>query len=161
MNPVVGASTGEVDEVTLSVDPLGATPGVYVGTLAIYSTAAANSPQLVSVTFTLRAAANTTVPTGTITPTYTSSATATPTASPTATPPPGEGGTPTWVWPVIGALVGISAVLAGIALATSGLLGKMFRRGGGEGEGLPYEDMYEGEYGEPGGDSGDDTDEEI
>jgi hypothetical protein len=62
---------------------------------------------------------------------------------------------------VVGALVGISAVLAGIALTTSGLLNKMFKKGGGQAEGLPSEDMYEGEYGEPGGDAGDYPDEEL
>ena len=162
LNPVVGASSGEVDPVTVTVDIHGVPSGVYTGTVAIYSSTAANSPQLVSVSLTVRSAEGTTVPTGTPTPTYTSNITATPTTSPTITPPPGaDGELPSWVWPVIGALVGISAVLAGIALTTSGLLNKMFRKGGEGAEGLPYEDLYEGEYGEPGGDAGDYTDEEL
>ena len=56
------------------------------------------------------------------TPTTTSNATATPTASPT----PGEdGGSPGWLWPLIGVLIVLTLVFAGLALYKAGYLARL------------------------------------
>ncbi len=161
MNPVEGGISEGIDSVTVWVDIYGLTPGMYQGIIYIYSSTAVNSPQVVDVMLTVRQAGATPVPTVTPTPTATLNVTATPTVTPTIVPPDADGATPGWVWPVIGSLVGLCAVLAGLALAASGLLGKMFRKGGGGEDALPYEDLYEGEYSDtPQGDA-DYDDEEL
>ena len=159
-------SPSQIASIQAHVDITGLTPGVYPGVIYLYSSDAVNSPQIVDVILTVRSRSGTVAPNATATATATATSTSTPTDTSHigedggATSHPGEGGAlPPWVWPVVGVLVAICAVLAGISLATSGLLGKMFKKGGEEVEGLPSEDAYEGEYGKPGGDAGEDSDE--
>lgn len=148
LNPVVGASTGEIDPVTVTVNIYGMEPGVYSGTVAIYSTHAPNSPQMVTVSLTISSVAPTVVPTATGVPTPTP----TPTLTSTPTPTPGAGGAlPPWAWGVIGVLAVLALAFGGVSLYTSGIIskmGQMFARGGEEAGELTDEDLYEGEYGD-------------
>lgn len=49
LHPTIGASSGEVDEVTVSVDISGMSAGSYSGTITISAPNASNSPQTVLV----------------------------------------------------------------------------------------------------------------
>jgi hypothetical protein len=147
--------TNQIASVQVHVDITSLTPGIYQGVIGVFSSNAENSPQMVEVILTVKSKGGPVVPNVTETATPTPTSTSTPT--PTATPPPGEGGGASpWVWPVVGVLIAVCAALAGFALVTTGVLGKMFK---GKPKGDLGEDFHEGGGGDSGGGGGDYGDE--
>jgi M6 family metalloprotease-like protein len=55
LSPTSGRSTGESDDVTVSVDPSGLAVGSYAATITIAAPAASNTPQMMEVTLTVTA----------------------------------------------------------------------------------------------------------
>jgi hypothetical protein len=53
ISPASGSSTGEEDEITVSVDIIGLTEGVHTGTITVSSSKASNSPQTIAVSVIL------------------------------------------------------------------------------------------------------------
>jgi len=146
--------TNQIASVQVHVDITSLTPGIYQGVIGVFSSDAENSPQMVEVILTVKSS-------GAVAPNVTASASPSPTPTPTSTPPPtpppgAAGGAPTWVWPVVGVLIAVCAALAGFALVTTGVLGKMFK---GKPKGDVGEDIYEGGADDSGGGGGDYGDE--
>ena len=152
--PTNGASTGVWQKVTVWIDPSGLGVGTHSGYIRINSDDADNSPQLVLVSLTVTASPTATPkakPSATPSPTPSAS----PTPSPTPTPAAG-GGLPMWVWPVVGVLAVLALAFGIMLLHPARLWGRLkglFPRGGEEeaAEGLTTEEMYEGAYGDEGG----------
>jgi hypothetical protein len=87
------------------------------------------------------------------TATPTGNATSNATATPTATPTPGEGGgTPGWLWPLVGILIAATLVFVGLALYKAGYLAKLGEMWGATEEDflvddMSDEDLYDAMYG--------------
>jgi hypothetical protein len=78
------------------------------------------------------------VPTPSPTPTATTNATATPTATPT---PAAGGGTPGWLWPLVGILIVLTLIFIGLALYKGGYLAKLGQMWGATEEDFLVDDM--------------------
>ena len=88
-------------------------------------------------------------PAVTPTPTVTPTITATPTATPAGD---GGGGTPGWVWPLVGILIVLTLVFIGLALYKAGYLAKLGQMWGATEEDflvddMSDEDLYDAMYG--------------
>lgn len=147
--------TNQIASVQVHVDITSLTPGIYQGVIGVFSSDAENSPQMVEVILTVKSKGVTVVPKATATATAEPS-TPTPTSTPPPTPPAGAGGASPWVWPVVGVLIAVCATLAGFALVTTGVLGKLVK---GKPKGDVGEDFHEGGGGDSGGGGGDYGDE--
>lgn len=150
------ASSDPPDAVNVYVDIANKPHDIYEGWIFVLSDSAQDLQQ-VRVVLTVRSVSGSATPNVSATATETQP-TPTATTTPTPTPTPGAGGVPPWVWPVVGVLAVICAALAGFALVSTGVLGKMFK---GKPKGDAGEDIYEGGADDSGGGGGDYGDDEV
>lgn len=88
LSPASGSSTGETDQVTVSVNVSGLAQGSLGGAITVAAAGATNSPQTVPVSLTITAPLPTPTPPPSPTPTPMPTPTPTPTPTPAATPVP-------------------------------------------------------------------------